>query len=328
LYNIKAVVHATGISPSTLRAWERRYQVCQPQRTESGYRLYSDRDLATIRWLKVQVDAGVAISQAVSWLENLAQTANGIENVTLPGNGEQRSEGLALSVKRQPTVRDEHILQHELLEALLAFDEAKAEQIFSEAFALYTLEFVGENLIKPILVELGERWHRGEITITCEHYATNYFIQRLAVLLRSLPNPSKGSVVWVACAPTEQHEIGLLLLTLYLRRAGHQVQFIGKDIPKEDFVNEVRKARPALILLSASTLEASKAMGALTTALSQIETQQPMIGYGGRIFQSYAITLQVSIWGIQPTRLSRIRINYWQTENFVDSCTDKHAELN
>ena len=71
LYNIKAVVQATGISPSTLRAWERRYHMCSPQRSESGYRLYSDRDVAIIRWLKSQVDAGMAISQAVAWLDSL-----------------------------------------------------------------------------------------------------------------------------------------------------------------------------------------------------------------------------------------------------------------
>ncbi len=296
LYNIKAIVRATGISPSTLRAWERRYQVCQPQRTESGYRLYSDRDLATIRWLKVQVDAGVSISQAVSWLENLVQAANGAEHVILPGSDEQPVE-VALAIKRKQTIRDEHTLQHELLEALLAFDEAKAEQILTEAFSLYPLEFVGENLIRPLLVEIGERWHAGEISITREHYITNYLIHRLTVLLHAAPNPSKGALIWVACAPAEQHEIGILLLAIYLRRAGYHVHFLGKNLPEDDFIHEVLEAHPALVLLSASTTETARTLASLATALSQLETHQPMIGYGGRVFASHP-ELRAQISGV------------------------------
>ena len=87
LYNIKAVVQATHISPSTLRAWERRYHMCQPQRSESGYRLYSDRDIAIIRWLKAQVEAGMAISHAVAWLQNLMEESGNGQTGMLPDPG-------------------------------------------------------------------------------------------------------------------------------------------------------------------------------------------------------------------------------------------------
>src|SRR5512137_1274216 len=69
IYTIKTVVHVTGITPATLRAWERRYGVLAPGRSEGGYRLYSERDIATLQWLNHQVDAGVAISRAVALLE-------------------------------------------------------------------------------------------------------------------------------------------------------------------------------------------------------------------------------------------------------------------
>ncbi len=65
VYTIKTVVQQTGITPATLRAWERRYGMFSPGRSEGGYRLYSERDIAILRWLKGQVDAGVAISSAV-----------------------------------------------------------------------------------------------------------------------------------------------------------------------------------------------------------------------------------------------------------------------
>ena len=68
IYNIKAVVEATGLPAATLRAWERRYGALSPGRTDSGYRLYSARDIAVLRWLKARVDEGMNISQALQLL--------------------------------------------------------------------------------------------------------------------------------------------------------------------------------------------------------------------------------------------------------------------
>src|SRR3989304_5896469 len=74
VYTIKTVVQQTGITPATLRDWERRYGVLSPGRSDGGYRLYSERDIARLRWLKSQVDAGVSISSAVVLLELQHQT--------------------------------------------------------------------------------------------------------------------------------------------------------------------------------------------------------------------------------------------------------------
>lgn len=297
LYNIKAVVQATGISPSTLRAWERRYRVCQPQRTESGYRLYSDRDIAMIRWLKAQVDAGMAISQAVSWLDSLAEEASGLENVALPGLNGSPLRAAQRPAQTRLDVRNSSALVRGVVNALLRFDEQQAEALLTEAFGLYPLEHVGEEIVTPALVEIGERWHKGEISVTMEHFATNYLSQRLAVLLRGAAGTQTGPLIWVACAPSELHEIGALLLVIYLRRAGHRVHYMGKDIPVEDFVRETQRARPAMVLLSASMPDVIPELAMLTAALARIEPQPPLVGYGGRVFREHP-ELRDSITGI------------------------------
>ena len=284
LYNIKAVVQATGITSSTLRAWERRYQVTQPQRSESGYRLYSDRDIMVIRWLKNQVDAGMAISQAVAWLESLVTEANGLAHVQLPGSKEVVAERMT-PITQHMALRDYATLQTELLRALLGFKEDEAELVLTEAFSLYPVELVGDEVITPVLVEIGEQWHRGEINITHEHFATAYLQQRLAAILRTTPAARGNSLIWVGCAPSEEHEIGALLLTIYLRRAGYQVQYLGKNIPVDDFAADVQRYHPALILLSATTAEAAQQLSLLTNAISNVTDQRPIIGYGGRIFR-------------------------------------------
>ena len=284
LYNIKAVEQSTGISSSTLRAWERRYHVCQPQRSDSGYRLYSDRDIAVIRWLKAQVDAGMSISQAVAWLDSLTASAGTLERVILPANGDMVMTPLSPATHHMMR-RDYAVLQKELLNALLAFDEDGAELILAEAFSLYPLELVGENLIAPVLIEIGERWHRGEITVTREHYATSLLQQRLAAILRTAPHPNKKNLIWVTCAPGEDHEIGAMLLTIYLRRAGYQTQYLGKNIKASDLINDANQYQPTMIMLSATTQESALNLQLLTKELAKLMTVRPIIGYGGRIFQ-------------------------------------------
>lgn len=284
LYNIKAVVQSTNISPSTLRAWERRYNMCQPQRSESGYRLYSDRDVAVIRWLKAQVDAGMSISQAVSWLQSLIEQAASDEQATLPEPASRTMETVALATPSRLALENFVTLREQLLRALLNYEEDAAEAFLAHAFALYPVEHVGEHIIMPVLVEIGERWHRGELSITREHYATSYLMQRLAAILRTVPNTAVNPVIWVGCAPGELHEIGAMLLSINLRRAGYTVRYLGQNLPLDDLVAETRAVRPDAILFSATTVDSALQLARLCELLAAIEPPRPIIGYGGRAF--------------------------------------------
>jgi methanogenic corrinoid protein MtbC1 len=143
---------------------------------------------------------------------------------------------------------------------------------------------VGEQLIMPALVELGERWHRGELSITREHFATNYLLQRVSAILRASPGAPFGPVVWAACAPGEFHEIGLLLLGVYLRRIGCQVRHLGQDLPEADLLSELQQYQPDMILFSASGMESALRLRTLCAQIAEQEPPRPIIGYGGRIF--------------------------------------------
>ncbi|MFO7631754.1 MAG: MerR family transcriptional regulator [Caldilinea sp.] len=282
LYNIKAVVQSTNISPSTLRAWERRYNMCQPQRSESGYRLYSDRDVAIIRWLKAQVDAGMSISQAVSWLQSLIDQSPSGGQATLPDTTGRTPEAQIMVAPSRLDLENFSTLQDRLLHALLNYNEDEAESVLAHAFALYPVEHVGEHVIMRVLVEIGERWHRGELSITREHYATSYLMQRLAAILRTVPNATDNPLIWVGCAPGELHEIGAMLLSIYLRRAGYTVRYLGQNLPVDDLVAETQTIKPDMVLFSATTVDAALNLRPLCEMLASIEPPRPIIGYGGR----------------------------------------------
>ena len=211
IYTIKTVVQQTGITPATLRAWERRYGVLSPGRSDGGYRLYSERDIAILRWLKAQVEAGIAISSAVTLLD-LQHRA-----------GEQPEQDIlsASPAGREPAAgpRNAPAVIEELLGALLAFREGEAEAILAEAFALYPVESVAEDIIAPVLVEIGERWHRGEASVVQEHFATAFLRRRLSTLFHAYDQPAAGPLAITGSAPGEWHDVGILLVSLTLRQA-------------------------------------------------------------------------------------------------------------
>jgi len=272
IYTIKTVVQQTGITSATLRAWERRYGVLSPGRSDGGYRLYSERDIATLRWLKSQVDAGVSISSAVALLD-LQQTGEGAGLELPSGSGPETSPG----------PRNAGVIVRELAAALLAFCEAEAEAILSEAFALYTIEEVGENIITPVLVEIGERWHRGEASVVQEHFAAGFLRHRLAALFRTYSQPATGPLAITGAVAGEWHDIGILLVALTLRRHGWRVIHLGQNVPADQLAAEIQRLRPALVCLSATTAESVASLIAAADAIDGLPPPKPRLAIGGRL---------------------------------------------
>ncbi len=262
IYNTRAVARETGVPPDTFRAWERRYGVPRPERTAGGHRLYSERDIAIIRWLRDRTAEGMNISHAVMLL------TSALEERVAPVAEETR--GVA------------HLVD-ELVERLIVFDGPRAELLVSEAFALYPFERVLLDIIQPTMVEVGERWHRGEINVAAEHFATEFVRRKLAGLLNVFENSAQRETIVVACAPGELHDIGLLFSSLFLVRRGWHVVYLGPQVPLPDLLATVQSVRPALVCVSATTietaLEALEVARAVTSSFPQVH-----FGYGGRVF--------------------------------------------
>ena len=269
IYNIKAVVQKTGIPADTVRAWERRYGVPRPQRTETGRRLYSEHDIAAIRWLRERTVAGMTISQAIQQLRSLGEEA------FAEAPPEQHSG------PRSPAT-----LTMELLAALLSFDEARASALVSEAFALYRVEEVCLQIFSPVLVEIGERWHRQEATIAQEHFASHFIQRCLVSLLQAYtPTVTRGRIV-TAGAPDEEHELGIMMLSVFLVRRAWQVVYLGGNVPLADLVQTLVRLQPAVVCLSASNLHTAQTLIAAANAINQLPRPRPLVAFGGPPFNN------------------------------------------
>jgi DNA-binding transcriptional MerR regulator len=272
-YNIKAVCLQTGIRPVTLRAWERRYKLLNPHRTRSNYRLYSDRDLAILRWLKNRVDSGLPISTAATELTEMRRL-------------DSWPEPLPLMPPPPPVLREGVAPAHyaaRLYKALTAHSESDANAVFTELYALYDVGTVCTDVILPCLITIGDAWQRGQIRITTEHFASNYLRGRVMTLYQSQPMARNAARILVGCAPHELHDIGSLVLALFLRREGYRVEFLGQDVYVDDLLEYARLERPALICLAATSELSARELKRVHAGLVNMRPR-PKFGFGGPIF--------------------------------------------
>ncbi|HEU5199466.1 MAG TPA: MerR family transcriptional regulator [Ktedonobacterales bacterium] len=300
LFNTKAVVRQTGVPAPTLRAWERRYGALAPKRGENDYRLYSERDIAIIRWLREQVENGLSISQAIALLRTMTPPAAPPWNQkqkapqSAPGAAEPLDDPDVMSVPAEdaslvslhagePVTR----LLQQVLQAVTHLDEAEAASLLAQAFALFSVEQVIEQLIEPVLSRIGDEWAIGQLSVTVEHFTTTLLRSQLETLYRSEPAPTSGPLVLVGCAPEEQHEIGALILALLLRRqhAGLRVVYLGQNVEPTHLLESVQTLRPTAVCLSAALREHTKGIADIAQKLAALPpVQRPHLIFGGRAF--------------------------------------------
>jgi MerR family transcriptional regulator, light-induced transcriptional regulator len=268
-YNLRAVTRETGLSPETLRAWERRYSIIKPQRTPGGHRLYTLRDIRLLKWLVAQQKQGLIISRAVELWRTLQES----------GQDPLAIAGTEILTKTGTSNLDE--LRQIWVAACLEFNEQAAEQILSEAFAVAVPEMVVVEVLQKGVAEIGILWYEGQASVQQEHFASSLATRRLHSLLAAAPPVSRQGRILAACPPGEEHEFMLLLITFLIRRQGWEVVYLGANVPLVKLEATLHTTSPVLVLSLAQTLPAAASLREMGDFLNKLG--MPM-AYGGRIF--------------------------------------------
>lgn len=289
-YSVREAARLLDLPPSTLRAWERRYGLPTPERSSNGYRRYSDLDLLTLRWLKEQSNSGLGIGRAAQLLAELRMS--GRDPATEAGTGTLMGWPLSLA----------H-LQAQWLVAIEAMNDTAATSVLRLASSLYPMQQVLLDLISPALQRLGDRWQNGDLPVAIEHFASQLSLRHLMSLLVGAPEPYRRGVLLAACAPGEQHQIGLLMLVLLLRCRGWVVKYLGPDLTLESLDQVLVSIRPDLVLFSAARPETASGLLALADALHRLPPPRPQVVVGGQAF--HVLALQPSLPGTIVTGTAR-----------------------
>ncbi len=272
-YPIRAVAELTGVHPVTLRAWERRYRLIEPQRTAKGHRLYSSADIDRIRRVLALLETGIPVSRVRPLLETHPSTST-----TDAGDGWQR-----YAVRMQ--------------QALDAFDENALDAVYNDALSLYPVDLVTRRLVTPLLKRLGENWREAPAGIAREHFFTTYLRNKLGARLHHLNTRAVGARLLAACPAGEHHELGLILFALTLAGHGYRVVVLGADVPALQIVEAARIARCSAVVLAATAeLDEHQLTAEVATIVGGCEIAvmiggEASVRYRERLSASGAVTL-------------------------------------
>jgi len=259
VYPIRTVSELTGVNSITLRAWETRYGLVQPERKESGHRLYSQADIDLINRVVGLLDRGMRVGQVANKLDNEAA-----ELEDLPSSGEDLWQRYL----------------NNMVAAVIRFDETLLEETYGEALASYPFSVVSSNLLSPLLVELGRRWETRTGSIAEEHFFGFFLRNKLGARFHHRIRNTDGPRLLAACLPGERHEIGLLMFALAALNKGFQFIMLGADMPMHELTDAVEKAECDAIVLSGVMPPTARTLG---EQLPDLVNQSPVpVFVGGR----------------------------------------------
>ena len=237
-------------SPARLRTWERRYGIPHPDRSATGRRLYDEDDLAVIRRMAALVDAGVPAAQAAEATFSELESGTAIE---FPAPPAPEVDPLVFAIADAAQRYDEPALQDSLHQAAPAGDGWRGA--------------LGE-VVFPAMREVGERWQRGELPLSAEHFASAIIRRELLAAVSVVPEaPPDAPAVVLACPEDERHDLGITALWLLVRQADLRVIFLGADVPAAELLSALSSTDADAIALTATATTSLPTMGLAARAL-------------------------------------------------------------
>jgi MerR family transcriptional regulator, light-induced transcriptional regulator len=264
---IGELARRTGASPELLRAWERRYGLLRPTRSQGGFRLYTAADEERIRRMKEYLARGVAAAEAARLAADAEPPRPGVATSTPAVLAPETTA--AAPPPLQAAAR-------ELAGALDRFDEEQAHAVLDRLLAAYRIETILRDLLVPYLHDLGERWAGGEVSVAQEHFASNLLRGRLLGLARGW-GQGRGRTAVLACLPGEQHDFGLIAFGITLYRRGWRIIYLGPDTPIATISQATDSIAPDLVVLAGTVFEP---FAAHADAIADL-ARQTMVALGG-----------------------------------------------
>lgn len=220
IYPIREVSRLTGVNAVTLRAWQRRYGLVQPARTEKGHRLYSEQDIRQIGEILSWLERGVSIGQV---------------------------KGLLSEPQAQPVSDHWQQTLEQFSQALLAFNQRKAEAELNDLLASYPFELVRSRVLQPLVERLLGLWRERPDGELLQQVWLGWLHTRFA---RHLIEQEKGVPVTLA-SWGQVGPLDLVWAAYELIGQGHEVQLLGAVEPRHASLLEGRAVPPWLVLLGA-----------------------------------------------------------------------------
>ncbi len=220
-YSIKDVEILSGVKAHTLRIWEQRYHLLEPERTDTNIRYYSDDQLRLLLNVATLNRNGMKISKIARLKKH-----------------ELNNEVLKVF---EATSEPDNLLDS-LIHSMIDFDERRFEKTLSSAIIKLGFEGSFNKLIFPFLIRTGVLWATGSVRVSQEHFISNLIRRKISAAIDGVFNePVAGAKKFVLFLPEgETHELLLMFIDYTLRKNNQHVAYLGCSLPFDElsFVNE------------------------------------------------------------------------------------------
>jgi DNA-binding transcriptional MerR regulator/methylmalonyl-CoA mutase cobalamin-binding subunit len=297
-----------GISPGLLRAWERRYGLVKPRRTESGYRVYSSEDIELLSAAARLVESGHSISE----IARLAPT----EIKKAAGDLAALTDGPAPIAQGHQVQRAAVDAAVEgALRAIERFDRERFEDALLPVLTLGALppDAACEEVLVPLLRAIGDAWERGTMSVAAEHFGSALVRAKILQYLQYLGRPGQGPRLVCACPEQERHEGGLLAFAVHAAASGWRIVYLGANTPLSDATDTAVRLEAEALALSI-TSEAVD-VPALISTLGEFARghARPRLIAGGRVAIAHREELERA--GVIVGEQARVALQELQTES-------------
>jgi DNA-binding transcriptional MerR regulator len=240
---IQVVARRTGLGTDVIRVWERRYGAVEPTRDSVGRRLYTDADINRLTLLRRATENGRRISDVArlgaSELTRLvAEDESHHEHVQAPAAGSKPARASGL-----------HYLEL-CLAAVRAVSPADLESALQRAAVALSTPALLDQVLVPLLKEIGERCRVGSMRISQEHVASAVLRTYLAQLAAGYRATERAPALVVATPAGQRHELGALMAALSAAAEGWKVIYLGADLPAEEIAYAALETKALAVALS------------------------------------------------------------------------------
>jgi DNA-binding transcriptional MerR regulator/methylmalonyl-CoA mutase cobalamin-binding subunit len=267
-----------GINPTLLRAWERRYHLVSPQRTASGYRVYSPEDVELLKDAAQLVAAGHSISEVARLSRTELRAAAGSTAPLAPAAG---APGGSLSPGAAGDL-DEAAIATALagaLHAVAAFDRQQFEAALFPVTAMAGLGPVAlcDRVLLPLLRQIGDGWERGQLSVAAEHFGSALCRAKILQCLEFVARTATGPRVVCACPENELHEGGLLAFAVHAAVARWQVVYLGGHTPLGQALDTAIRIAADMLALSLTIDHGREDVAAIAAAVRAARQKRPSL---------------------------------------------------
>jgi DNA-binding transcriptional MerR regulator len=225
-FSIKNLEHLSGIKAHTIRIWEKRYNLFEPERTDTNIRLYNLENLQKLLNVTLLYNNGYKISKIASFSSQ--EITENVHKLTINKNADDWSIGLFKL-------------------AMINFDQRLFTKTFNDLLEQFSFSEVFKNVFVPLMNELGVLWQTNSISPSHEHFITSLVKQKIHAMCEDLQQKStrRTDRRFVLFLPdNEIHELGLLYLQYEVLNNGFQCVFLGQSVPIESLNNLVDIGEP------------------------------------------------------------------------------------